>query len=116
MVVALVVDDDKDTVDSITEFLGIEGIEVCAKAYNGKEGFEAYMDHKPDIVILDMKMPEYDGRYAINMIKKNDPNAKIIVITGYTEYEFAENEVSAVFNKPYDLDKLIGKINALTKS
>ena len=114
MIKVLVVDDDKDTVESISEFLNLEDIDVVAKAYNGKEAYEAYREFKPDIVILDMKMPEFDGVYAINNIKKVDPNSKIIVITGYTDYEFDDNEVNAVFHKPYDLDLLLEKIKELT--
>lgn len=113
MVNVIVVDDNTESVESVTEYLEMEGIKVIGKGYNGKEGFELYQKLKPDLVILDMKMREYDGVYAITNIKKLDPNAKIIVITGYTDYEFDKNEVKAIFIKPYDLDDLLRKIKEL---
>ena len=60
-----------------------------------------------------MKMPKYDGAYAIKKIKDEDPNAKIIVLTAYTEYDFDVNEVTAVLEKPYrvkDVLEVIEKI------
>lgn len=58
-----------------------------------------------------MKMPEYDGIYAISQIKKKNSNAKIFVITGFCPYDELEKDVS-VFIKPIDLTKLYEKITA----
>ena len=60
-----------------------------------------------------MRMPEYDGKFAIDMIKKEDPIAKIIVVTGYTEYKVEDLKVNAVFYKPYDIDSIVDKINEI---
>lgn len=113
MITAMIVDDDMDAVDSVSEILSLEGIQVVAKCYNGKEGFELYKKHKPDFVILDMKMPEYDGIYAMTNIKKYDPFAKIVVVTGYTDYNFDKKEVEAVLTKPYDVEKLLKLVKKL---
>ena len=114
MTSVIVVDDDKDTVKIFSDFLNIKEIDVVGKGYNGLEAFELYKELHPDIVILDMKMPEYDGKFAIDKIKNEDPTAKIIVVTGYTEYNVANLEVSAVFYKPYDIDTIVNKINELS--
>lgn len=113
MVKAIVVDDDSDTVEVFTDYLKIKGIDVVGTGSNGKQAFELYQSHKPDIVILDMKMPEFDGKYAIDKIKKEDPNAKIIVVTGYHEYDKIEDEVAAVFYKPYEIDEIIAAIKKI---
>lgn len=113
MTTTMIVDDDMDAVDSVSEILALEGIEVVAKGYNGKEGFELYKKHKPDFVILDMKMPQYDGVYAMTNIKEHDPLAKIIVVTGYTDYDFDQEEVEAILTKPYDVEKLLKLIKKL---
>lgn len=70
MLRAIVVDDDKDTVDVFTDYLKIKGVDVVGTGSDGKEAFELYQNLKPDVVILDMKMPQYDGKYAIDKIKK----------------------------------------------
>ena len=113
MVRVTVIDDDLDTVKVFSEFLRIKGINVVGTGNNGKEAVELYKKFKPDITITDMKMPEYDGKYAIKEIKKIDPLAKIIVVTGYTDYDFAQGEVEEVFHKPYEIDKIINRINGI---
>jgi len=110
---AIVVDDDKDTVKVFTDYLKIKGIDIVGTGSDGKEAFELYQNLKPDIVILDMKMPQYSGKYAIDKIKKEDPNAKIIVVTGYHDYELAEDEVTAIFYKPYEIDEIMTVIKKI---
>jgi len=66
-----------------------------------------YVQEKPDFVILDMKMPEYDGPYAINKIKEIDPKAKIIAVTAYTDYQFKAGDVLASLKKPYEISELL---------
>ena len=114
MTKVIVVDDDKDTVKIFSDLLKIKGIEVVGKGYNGLEAFELYKELQPDIAILDMKMPEYDGKFAIDMIKKEDPIAKIIVVTGFTEYNAKDLNVSAVFYKPYDITSIVNTIKKLS--
>lgn len=107
------VDDDEDTVDVFKDYLKIKGVDVVGTGSNGKEAFDLFQELKPDILILDMKMPEYDGKYAIDKIKKHDPNAKIIVVTGYHDYELAEGEVSAIFYKPYEIDEIMASMKKI---
>jgi len=66
----IVVDDDRDMVESLSKLLAQKKIHVVAKGFNGKEAVELYFSYKPDVLLLDMKMPEHDGVYAINEIKK----------------------------------------------
>ena len=113
MVRVTVIDDDLDTVKVFSEFLKIKGIEVVGTGINGKEAVELYKQFKPDITITDMRMPQYDGKYAIEEIKKINPLAKIIVVTGYSNYKFKDGEVEAVFQKPYEIDKIITQIQTL---
>lgn len=113
MTTAIIVDDDYDTVETLADCFEHEGICIVGCGYNGEEAFQLYKQHKPDIVILDMKMPEYDGVYAIDKIKKEDPNAKIIVLTAYMDYKFPVNEVVAIFSKPYEFDDLLAKVKEL---
>ncbi len=109
----IIVDDDEDTVLVFSEFLRVKGIDVIGTGSNGKEAVELYKNLKPDIAILDMKMPEYDGKYAIDMIKKEDPKARIIVVTGYSNHKTEELDIDAIFFKPYDVDKIIYAIKQI---
>ena len=111
MVKVIVVDDDVDTTKVFAEYLEIKGINVVGTGHDGKEAVDLFKKFRPDIVILDMLMPEYDGKYAIDEIKKEDPNAKIIVVSGYYErYKLEENEVVAIFDKPYNIDEILEAI------
>jgi len=111
MMRVIVVDDDHDTVRTLSTLLEMKGISVEAKGYDGKEAVELFRKHQPDAVLLDMLMPEFDGKYAIKNLKKENKNVKIIVLTAYKhDYEFEKNEVAAVFDKPYKISELIQAI------
>ena len=110
MTSVIVIDDDQESVDTLSDLFRSEGIKVLGMGYNGKEAYQLYKIHKPDFVILDMKMPEYDGVYALKKIKAEDPNAKIIVVTGYSDYKFDRDEALAILNKPYEFDELLKTI------
>ncbi len=112
MTKVIVIDDDHDAVRSLSTLLEIKGVEVEGKGYDGKDAIDLYKDLRPDAVLLDMLMPEYDGKYAIRKIKNDDPDAKIVVLTAYKpNYEFEENEVAAVFEKPYKISEIIEAIS-----
>ena len=52
-------------------------LEVVALAENGKEAFEKCKVYEPDVVLMDMRMPEYDGAYGIAAIKQQLPHVKV---------------------------------------
>jgi len=106
----IVIDDDSDLVDTVSQFLEFNGFSIIGDANNGCNASTLYEKLSPDFVILDMKMPKYDGTYAIKEIKKLNPNAKIFIVSGYTDHEFLENEVVEVFTKPCNLKQLTKSI------
>ena len=105
---ALVVDDSEAIQAIFSDFLESLGIQVAAKAYDGKMAAEEYQKTKPDIVFLDIMMPEYDGIFALKEIKKIDPNAKIIVITADSRAETKEKVMNlgacTMISKPFSFD------------
>lgn len=60
-----------------------EGMETVAEANNGAEAIELYRQHQPDVVLIDLKMPEIDGVEAIATIHREYQDARIIVLTTY---------------------------------
>ena len=56
---------------------------VVAEASNGREAVDLWKEHRPDVVLLDLRMPELDGVGAIKEIRELDPNAHIVVLTTY---------------------------------
>lgn len=107
---AIVVDDDEDSSESICQTLEIAGIDVIGKGYDGEQAYQLYKTLSPDIVILDMNMPNYDGGYALEKITQDFPEAKIIVVTAFTDYKFDKTKATAVFTKPYDFEPFIDTI------
>ncbi len=85
-VIALVVDDDPDAVAFMSTILGNNGFKTFS-ANNGKEAFEKVKEQKPDIVFLDLMMPEESGMQFMHDIKKNEnyKDIPIIIVSGASE-------------------------------
>jgi DNA-binding response OmpR family regulator len=119
LVKVIVVDDDVDTVEVFCEYLEIKGITVLGRGYNGKTAVELYERFKPDIALLDVMMPEYDGFYGLENIKKINPNAKVIMVTADLTYDTEKQlkalNASAVIYKPYEIDSVIDTIHKVHK-
>jgi DNA-binding NarL/FixJ family response regulator len=63
------------------------GIEVVALAENGREAFEKCRVFEPDVVLMDMRMPDYDGAYGIRAIKEHCPGIRVLVLTTFDDEE-----------------------------
>ena len=72
-----------------------EGIQVVALAENGKEAFEKCKGFRPDVVMMDMRMPEYDGAYGIQAIKEQCPDVKVLVLTTFDDEETINKALSS---------------------
>ena len=111
----LIVDDDLDTVEIFKEFLEIKGFNVIGTGKNGKEAIEKYQELKPAVVLLDVMMPDYDGIYGLQGIRKINPDADIIMVTAdkttKTETKLKELNANAILYKPYEIDDVVSAIN-----
>ncbi len=70
-------------------------LEVVALAENGKEAFEKCKVYEPDVVLMDMRMPEYDGAYGIAAIKQQIPHVKVLVLTTFDDEETIEKALDS---------------------
>ena len=115
-ITALVIDDDRDAVESMSECLELKGIKVVGKGYDGGEAAGLYQKLRPDLVLLDIMMPKYDGIYAAKAIRSIDPNSKIVMVTadltGATAKELEKLELDHVY-KPFDIDDIMARIAKL---
>ena len=110
MVTAIVIDDDVDTVDVFCDYLEIKQVKVLGRGYNGKTAVELYDKLRPDITFLDLMMPDYDGVYALENIRKIDPSSKVVIVTAdlrdETLQRLSKLRPTRVFIKPYDIEKI----------
>ncbi|MGN0695657.1 MAG: response regulator [Oscillospiraceae bacterium] len=71
-----------------------EDIKVVGEAANGKEALEMCIKHSPDVVLMDMRMPEYDGEYGTRQIKTHFPGIKVLVLTTFDDSETVQKAVA----------------------
>ena len=107
MVSCVVVDDDPDIVDLFCELLELARVEILAKGNNGKQAVKLYEQFQPDVIFTDLSMPKYDGIYAIENIRNQYPDSKIIVLTGDSDdvqtHLLEELKVDFVLFKPFNM-------------
>ncbi|TBR23273.1 MAG: response regulator [Candidatus Nitrosotenuis sp.] len=102
---AIIIDDDRDTVDVFVDYMEILNVNVLARGYGGKDAVELYERYRPDIVFLDLMMADYDGFYALERIRKINPDAKVIIVTADlrrdSELRLSELKPTEVLFKPF---------------
>jgi len=85
----LIADDHKIIHNGIVDILKpLEFLEVIGHAYNGQEAYEKAIEIKPDIIFMDIAMPEMNGIEATRLIRKENSYSKIIALTQYEENEY----------------------------
>ncbi len=107
---AIIVDDNEDLVSTYAQILEDKKVKIVGKGSNGLDAVNLYKEHKPCCILLDMKMPKFDGNYAIKHIKEFDPDAKIIIMTAYPDSEPNLEDVFAVMEKPSDVEDMLDLI------
>jgi DNA-binding NarL/FixJ family response regulator len=92
----LIADDHKLIRQGIIEFLQVHGeFEIKGEAANGEEAVLLTKELKPDVILMDLKMPKMNGIEAIHKIKEFSPTTKIIVLTAFTNNETVFQAINA---------------------
>ena len=112
----LLVTDDAEIMREIIKDTAKEaGWEVVGTATNGQEAVEKYKELRPDVVTLDLVMPEYDGLHALRGILGEDPNATVLVVSALDQRnvlkEAFKTGATDFLVKPFDKAQLISALN-----
>ena len=111
----LIVDDAAFMRMMIKDILTKNGFEVSGEAVNGQEAVEKYKELQPDLVTMDITMPEKDGIQALKEIKDVDANAKVVMCSAMGQQSMVIEAIQAGAKdfvvKPFQPDRVMEAIN-----
>ena len=106
---------DRETLKAILEDKGYR----VATARDGAEAIQMVKTKHYDIIFLETRLPDIDGVEVFEQVKEIDPQAAVIMMTGYTEDDFVKRAVSqgayACIHKPFDIEKVIALVEHIAK-
>ncbi len=115
----LLVDDEEEFVKTLSERMKMRDLKSDV-AFSGEEALKTMDKDLPDVMVLDLKMPDIDGMEVLKRAKKAYPGVKIIMLTGHgsekDEQEARRLGVFEYLQKPVDLEKLIQIVTKAYKS
>jgi DNA-binding NarL/FixJ family response regulator len=92
----VIADDEKLFLDGLQTILGLEkDIEIVGLAVNGREAFERAQEMQPDVVLLEVRMPEMDGVESLQLIKQVLPNTKVVMLTTFNDEDYIIRALAA---------------------
>ena len=109
----MIVDDDPAIRKYLETLFTDNGYEICV-AIDGKKAVDVYKDENPDLITLDLEMPEEWGpRFFRKISKSKGFNTPVIVISGLSSTKYSIPKAAAIFGKPFDAQKLVEKVSDL---
>lgn len=117
----LLVDDEELVIDGMKRRIDWDslGISICGSANDGQEALAIALKAHPNIVITDINMPIMDGLMLIEDLKKNNIECEILVLSGYSDFEYAQKAmhygVSDYLLKPCSTEDIICAVNEIKK-
>lgn len=115
MAKVLIVDDAAFMRMMIKDILSKNGFEIVGEGCNGIKAIELYKKERPDVVTMDITMPEMDGIEAVKAIKAFDPTAKIIMCSAMGQQSMVMDAIKAgakdFIVKPFQADRVLEAIN-----
>ena len=119
MATVLMVDDSRTSRKILRETLERGGFTIVGEAANGEEGYLKYKELRPDIVTMDITMPTMDGIESLSLIKKENKDAKVIMITAAGQKEkmvdALKRGAEEFIIKPFDEDEVLDTLNRVVE-
>ena len=116
----LIVDDDDDLRGALAEQLELDGEFIVVQASAGEPGVQAAIDNRPDLILLDVDLPDIDGREVCRRMRKAQVTAPVIMLTAAASDDDAINGLEAGANdyvtKPFRFAVLLARIRAHLRS
>ena len=113
----LVVDDAAFMRMMLKDILTKNGYEIAGEAENGLKAVEKYKELQPDLVIMDITMPEMDGIQAVREIKKINPDAKIMMCSAMGQQAMVIESIQAGARdfvvKPFQAERVIESVKKI---
>ena len=120
MATVLMIDDSRTSRKILRAALEKGGFTIIGEASNGEEGYLKYKELKPDIVTMDITMPAMDGIECLTLIKKENRDAKVVMITaaGQKEkmVEALKRGAEDFITKPFEEDKVLSTLKHVAES
>jgi two-component system chemotaxis response regulator CheY len=115
----LIVDDAIFMRMKLKDILEKGGFEIVGEAQNGIEAIEKYKTERPDLVTMDITMPEMDGVAALKGIMAVDPNAKVIMCSAMGQQSMVMDAIQSgaldFIVKPFDNERVLKSLNKVFK-
>jgi DNA-binding NarL/FixJ family response regulator len=116
----LVIDDSAEIRDAVRLALARDAdFELVAEASTGETGVSAAMTHQPDLVLLDIAMPDMDGLQALPLIRSAAPGSGVVVLSGFSEQDAAalavEQGAHAFIRKGVSVPDLLGQMREVVR-
>lgn len=119
MATVLMVDDSRTSRRILRGVLEQGGFEVVGEATNGEEGYLKYKELTPDIVTMDITMPVMDGIESLTLIKKANPDSKVVMITAAGQKEkmvdALKRGADEFITKPFDADVVLDTLKRIAE-
>ncbi len=116
----LIVDDRKEMLDVIEEVLKMRGDEVVARASTGEQAVQMYEKTKPELVLMDILLPDISGAEASRRIMEKDGNAKILAISAFNKEKLERDCLragcKAFLAKPFSVKELYEAMEKTSQS
>ncbi len=115
----LLADDHPMVREGLRSMLTAKGVQVVGEASTGREALEMVMSLKPDVVLMDVRMPDLDGLEACRLLHRTDPDLPVIIVTTYENPAYMAKAVSAgaagYILKGTSRDELLHAVRAVTE-